>query len=134
MMGFDFYFRTKIPVVVLGATQTIGITLIKKISHHPWFEVVALCDERCIGQPYKEAVPESASLAESLQHLILQPNLPTLACSLVFSCLHSHYALPTEKSWTEAGCCVVSSREFKDDIGAILLNAEFLVKQGDVYW
>lgn len=134
MMGSDFYFRDKIPVAVLGVTEKNGIILIQKISHHPWFALVALCDERCIGEFYKEVIPEAANLPETLQELIVQPPLPPTPCSLVFSCLSSPNAHAIEKSWARGNCCVVSSQEFQDEIEALLLHAELLVKEGRVYW
>lgn len=134
MMGSDFFFRDKIPVVILGATEKIAITLIEKLSHHPWFEVIALCDEHFVGQLYKEAVPESVSFPKSIQHLKLQSSLFPFSCSLVFSCLESDHALAIEKLWVQTGYCVVSSRDVKDDSGVMLRNAESLLKEGNIYW
>lgn len=108
-MSSDFYFRDKIPVAVLGATNELGQKLVHLLAHHPWFEVASLCDSMdWIGKPYSQAVPKSSSLPISIQEMQIQPCTIPFPCSLIFSVLDTQDAFAMEKQFAEAGYYIVS--------------------------
>lgn len=118
MMGSDFYFRDKIPVAVLGATESIGQKLIQRLSDHPWFKIVALCDsEPFVGQFYGQftAQHRSSFLPEYLTRMKIQSCEPSFACSLVFSGLNPKIAEIIETQFAEKGYFLLSRSSYALD-------------------
>jgi aspartate-semialdehyde dehydrogenase len=82
----------KIPVGILGATGMVGQKFVELLSHHPWFEIVALAaSERSQGKQYGEAMRwmMPTSLSPCLASLTVQPCSPPLSCRVLFSGLDS---------------------------------------------
>jgi aspartate-semialdehyde dehydrogenase len=118
MMGSDLYFRDKIPVAVLGSTGSIGKQLVQHLAGHPWFEIVALCDsEHLIDQYYGEFVKEPflSSLPDAIAKMQVQPCVPPLPCSLIFSALDVQSANDIEIPFAEKGYPVISCSSYPMD-------------------
>lgn len=112
MMSSDLFFRDKIPVAILGATGKFGERLIHKLAQHPWFQIVALCDdlENSWRRTYGEVVSESFRLPESIKNLLLHSSEVPLSLPLVFSALQNREgSLWKEKLWAQSGAYVISS-------------------------
>lgn len=118
----------KIPVAILGATGCVGQKFVQLLSHHPQFEIAALCaSERSAGKPYVQAVNwlMPTPLPENISRLVVQPCMPQLPCSVVFSGLDSSVAGEIEWVFAEAGYTVVSnSRNYRMDPKVPLVVAE----------
>lgn len=111
MMSSDLFFRDKISVAVLGATNLMGQKLIQLLASHPWFQVVALCDlEPFVGQSYGEAISLSlsVSLPASIVNMPILPCKPPLNCALIFSTLDPQVAAAIEIPFAAAGYFVIS--------------------------
>lgn len=111
-MNSDFQFREKIPVVILGATGTVGQQFVSLLSQHPWFEIVALMgSERSHGKCYKDAVHwlQPKPLDPFLAEMKVTPTEPTTIGSIAFSALDSTVAGSIETTFAEAGYLVVSN-------------------------
>jgi aspartate-semialdehyde dehydrogenase len=112
MMGSEFFFRDKIPVAILGATGCVGQKLVELLSHHPWFEIIAVCaSERSVGKRYGEAVnwQMSTPIPDFVAKMEIRLCEPDLSCSLVFSGLDSSVAGELEKKFAQSGYIVVSN-------------------------
>ena len=112
MMGHEFHFRNKIPVGILGATGMVGQRFIELLANHPWFEIVCLAaSEKSAGKRYGETVNwlMSKSLPSNIANLIVQPCLPNLPCSLVFSSLDAAVAGDIESDFVKTGYTVVTN-------------------------
>lgn len=105
---------SKIPVIVLGATGSVGQRFVQLLDSHPWFEVVALTgSERSVGQPYAQAcrwvldVPMPAWAGS----LVLQHSTDAVDCGarLAFSALPSDKARELEPLYARAGVVVCSN-------------------------
>lgn len=102
----------KIPVGILGATGMVGQKFVELLSHHPWFEIVALAaSERSQGKKYGEAMRwmMPTSLSPALASLTVQPCSPSLPCRVVFSGLDSSVAGEIEENFAQAGYIVISN-------------------------
>ncbi|GAB4499874.1 MAG: aspartate-semialdehyde dehydrogenase [Anaerolineales bacterium] len=106
--------KTKIPVVVLGATGAVGQRFISLLNNHPWFEVAALTgSERSIGKPYHQTcnwiLPEP--MPDWAARCIVQASDPQALSRfpLVFSALHSEQARPLEPEFAQRGVFVCSN-------------------------
>jgi len=102
----------RIPVVLLGATGSVGQRMAFLLSRHPWFELKILAaSERSAGKNYKEAV--HWALPEELPVKIREQSVmscdPIQKPSLVFSALDSSVAGPIEEDWARQGHFVVSN-------------------------
>lgn len=112
MLGNDFQYRDKVRVGILGATGSVGQKFIELLANHPWFEITALAaSERSAGKPYKEAVNwlMHQPLPESIGDMIVQPCVPNLPCTIVFSALDSSIAGELEIQFANAGYDVISN-------------------------
>ncbi len=120
--------ETKIPVVILGATGSVGQKFVELLKDHPWFEIAALCaSERSAGKPYKEAVNwfQSSELPERVGGMIVQPCDASVLGRLAFSALDAEVAGPIEQAYARAGYTVVSnSRNHRDHPDVPLLVPE----------
>jgi len=106
------HMETKIPVVILGATGSVGQKFVELLKDHPWFEIAALCaSERSAGKPYKEAANwfQSSELPERIGRMIVQPCDASVVGRLAFSGLDAEVAGPIEQAYAKAGYTVVSN-------------------------
>lgn len=111
-MNVDLFFRDKIPVAILGATGSVGQKFVEMLSHHPWFDLVALAaSERSVGKKYKEAVNwlMSSPLDPAIGSMEVQPCVPNLPCKIAFSGLDSSVAGEVETAFAKAGYLVISN-------------------------
>lgn len=102
----------KIPVAILGATGSVGQRFVELLANHPWFEIAALgASERSVGKPYSEAVNwlMGTPLPEAIAKMVVQPCVPNLPCSIVFSGLDANVAGEIESNFAEAGYIVHSN-------------------------
>jgi aspartate-semialdehyde dehydrogenase len=102
----------KIPVVILGATGSVGQKFIELLKDHPWFEITALCaSERSAGKPYAQAANwfQSSTLPEHIAQMVVQKCEPTFSARVAFSGLDAHVAGPIEERFAHAGYAVVSN-------------------------
>jgi aspartate-semialdehyde dehydrogenase len=131
MMGSDFYFRAKIPVAILGATRKVGQKLVQLLAHHPWFEIITLCDSmNLVGETYEKVVPHLlSSLPQSIKNMTIQTCEAPLPCSLVFSALHPQEAFAIERNISEAGCFVLSCAPYELSSHVPLIVAELNSQQ-----
>ncbi len=103
----------KIPVVVLGATGSVGQRFVQLLDGHPWFEVIALTgSDRTIGRPYGEAchwvLPEP--MPAWARPLVVQPSSPeSIPARIAFSALPADLALEYEPRFAQAGVAVCSN-------------------------
>jgi len=106
------------PVVVLGATGTVGQRFVEQLADHPWFEVVAVAaSERSAGTRYRDAchwvLPGSPP--EDVAAMTVAPLDPVRLASgaihrpIAFSALPASVALDVEPRFAEAGFPVCSN-------------------------
>jgi aspartate-semialdehyde dehydrogenase len=122
---------SRLPVAVLGATGMVGQYAIARLSHHPWFEVVALAaSERHEGSPYKACcswwlpgdIPPAAA---ELSLLACKPDQLPTGVQLVFSALPAGPAREIEAAFAQAGKAVFSNaRAYRLDPTVPLLAAD----------
>ncbi len=111
-MNSDFQYREKIPVVVLGATGTVGQQFVSLLANHPWFEVVAVTgSERTAGKKYKDAVHwlQQKPIDPIIAEMTVSATLTTIPASIAFSALDSAIAGTVEVEFAEAGYLVISN-------------------------
>lgn len=102
----------KIPVVILGATGSVGQRFIELLADHPWFEIAILAaSERSVGKKYKEAVNwiMSTPMPKAIGEMVVQPCVPQASCSWAFSALDSSVAGDIETNFAKAGYVVHSN-------------------------
>jgi aspartate-semialdehyde dehydrogenase len=120
--------KEKIPVAILGATGMVGQRFVELLSHHPWFDIVALAaSERSQGKRYGESTKwmMSSPLPTHLSNLFVQPCVPNLPCQVVFSGLDSAVAGEIEECFAKSGYIVISnSRNHRMDPVVPLLIPE----------
>lgn len=103
----------KIPVTVLGATGVVGQRFVRRLAHHPLFEIRHLAaSERSSGRTYAEACAWRLD-GESYGGLgdrMMVPGDPEHALSpVVFSPLDTALALELEPRFAQAGAFVFSN-------------------------
>ncbi len=111
-MGSEFQFRDKIPVVVLGATGSVGQKFVELLVHHPWFDLVAVAaSDRSSGKCYGEAVNwlMPTPLPESIAKMTVQKCQPDVPGMIAFSALDASVAGEIETQFAQAGYLVVSN-------------------------
>ncbi|MBA3815973.1 MAG: aspartate-semialdehyde dehydrogenase [Parachlamydiaceae bacterium] len=111
-MGSVLHFRDKVPVVVLGATGSVGQRFIELLAKHPWFEIISIsASERSVGKQYKNAVNwlMPTPLPQDIGDMVITPCQPGMPRALVFSALDSHVAGDIESQFAQAGFLVVSN-------------------------
>ncbi|MBN2386436.1 MAG: aspartate-semialdehyde dehydrogenase [Anaerolineales bacterium] len=103
----------KIPVVILGATGSVGQRMVQLLDSHPWFEVTSLTgSDRSIGQPYGEACHWvlTAPMPTWAREMIVRPTDPGSAPGQVaFSALPVDLARELEPAYARAGAAVCSN-------------------------
>jgi aspartate-semialdehyde dehydrogenase len=131
----------RIPVVVLGATGSVGQRFVSLLERHPWFEVVGLtASERSAGRTYGEAVEwaQETPIPPRVRTMVVRRTAPPLPAQIVFSALDAAVAGPVETALAREGHVVVSNaRNHRMDLGTPLLvpeinadHLELLVTQG----
>lgn len=110
--------QEKRPVVILGATGTVGQRFIEALAEHPWFQIAALAaSERSVGRTFGDAcrcllsgdVPAAISAMEVLP---IDPEAMDVAGSampIAFSALPADVARDVEPAFAEAGYAVFSN-------------------------
>lgn len=112
MMSYEFQYRDKIPVVILGATGSVGQRFVQLLASHPWFHIIALAaSERSVGKTYKEAVNwlMPTLLPEAIGEMRVVACEPDMKGVIAFSGLDSSVAGDVERRFAEAGFVVVSN-------------------------
>lgn len=103
----------KIPVLVLGATGSVGQRFIQLLDGHPWFEVVGLtASDRSVGQKYGEVCHWLLAdpMPEWARQMTVLPTEPGVAeARLAFSALPAEQARQIEPELARAGLAVCSN-------------------------
>ncbi|MCP5063549.1 MAG: aspartate-semialdehyde dehydrogenase [Ignavibacteriae bacterium] len=130
----------KIPVVILGATGSVGQKFIEVLSDHPWFEIAELgASERSAGKKYKDATKwvMQTPLNNTIGNMEVKICSPILKSKLVFSALDSSVAGEIETEFAKNGYIVISNSKnhrFDKDVPLIIpeVNHEHLslIKKG----
>lgn len=110
--GYDFHFRDKITVAILGATGSVGQRFIELLVDHPWFEIVAVAASgRSFGKRYGDAVNWllPTPLPENIASMMLSECKPPMTANLIFSALDSSVATDIEGAFANAGYMVISN-------------------------
>lgn len=125
---------TKIPVVILGATGTVGQRFVQLLSGHPFFEITALAaSERNIGNKYTHAcrwlLP--GDMPADIGEMVIQAMNPDFPARLVFSALPAKIAGKIEPRFAQAGYAVfsnASSFRYEPDVPILIpeVNASHL--------
>lgn len=103
---------SRIPVVVLGATGTVGQKLVRLLDRHPWFEVAALtASDASAGRRYGDVVRwrETTPLPERAADLVIQSSREPLGFPLAFSALDTQAAVELEPVWAASGAVIVTN-------------------------
>ncbi len=111
-MNIEFYYRKKIPVVVLGATGLVGQKFIQLLDHHPWFNIeVVAASENSVGKIYEDVVDwqMKTPIPESVAKLRIEKCAPPMDATLAFSALDSSVAGEIEETFAKAGFPVISN-------------------------
>jgi aspartate-semialdehyde dehydrogenase len=105
-------FDKKIPVIILGATGSVGQQFITLLNNHPWFEITALAaSERSAGKKYRDAVNwfQSVPLPERIAEMEVGSCEPGADAIIAFSGLDSSVAGEVETAFAKEGYIVVSN-------------------------
>ncbi|HEY8106084.1 MAG TPA: aspartate-semialdehyde dehydrogenase [Gemmatimonadales bacterium] len=104
--------KAKVPVVVLGATGTVGQKFVRLLADHPWFEITALAaSDQSAGRLYGEVVRwrETTPLPERLAAMTVARSVPPLPARIAFSALDADIAQPIEQAFAKCGLWVVTN-------------------------
>ncbi len=119
----------RLPVVVLGATGSVGQRFVQLLDGHPWFEVVGLTgSDRSVGQTYGEAchwvVP--VPMPDWARGMTVLPTDPErLPARIAFSALPTELAGELEPHYARAGLAVCSNASsFRDEPDVPILLPE----------
>lgn len=126
---------SRIPVTILGATGVVGQRFVRRLAHHPSFEIRHLAaSERSVGKSYAEAcdwrLPGEAYAG--LGSLRIVPCDPAAAFApVVFSALDAGPAREIEPAFAAAGALVFSNASafrMEEDVPLLIpeLNAAHL--------
>ncbi len=103
---------SKIPVVILGATGTVGQRFIQLLEQHPYFDIVALCaSEKSAGKKYGSITSWKLDtpIPKNVSEMTVLPCEPTMEAGIAFSGLDSSVAGEIELRFARAGFAVVSN-------------------------
>ncbi|NTV72888.1 MAG: aspartate-semialdehyde dehydrogenase [Holophaga sp.] len=119
----------RIPVTVLGATGVVGQRFVRRLMHHPMFEVVCIAaSDRSAGKRYRDACEWrlDGEPYGGLGDQVLVPSDPAEALSpIVFSALDNAPAREIEPAFARAGGHVFSNAaSFRMDPDVPLLVPE----------
>lgn len=140
--------ESKIGVVVLGATGSVGQKFIELLDGHPWFDVVGLgASERSAGKKYCDATNWflSAELPEWAGEMVVKKCDPSeflggdVEPRIVFSGLDAAVAGEIEEDFAKAGFVVVSNSKnhrFDSDVPLLVpeVNSGHLELVGRQKW
>jgi aspartate-semialdehyde dehydrogenase len=103
----------KIPVLILGATGSVGQRFVQLLDGHPWFQVVGLtASDRSVGQKYGEACRWLLAdpMPEWARPMTILPTEPGVAeARIAFSALPAEQARQIEPELARAGLAVCSN-------------------------
>ncbi|NGX58561.1 MAG: Aspartate-semialdehyde dehydrogenase [Chlamydiae bacterium] len=111
-MNVEFYYRKKIPVVILGATGLVGQKFVQLLDGHPWFVIESLvASEKSVGKTYEEATDWQMSIPipEEIATMRVEPCKPDIDATIAFSALDSSVAWEIEEEFAKVGYAVVSN-------------------------
>jgi len=111
-MNVEFYYRKKIPVVILGATGVVGQKFIQLLDGHPWFVVESVtASEKSVGKTYQEVVDWQLKtpIPKEVADLRIEPCQPGMDATIAFSALTPSVAWDIEETFAKAGYAVVSN-------------------------
>jgi aspartate-semialdehyde dehydrogenase len=103
---------TRIPVVVLGATGSVGQRFIQLLDAHPWFRVAELvASERSVGKCYREATDWrlNAFMPEDASRLRIKDYGDQIESPIAFSALPGEIAGEIEQRLAADGHAVLSN-------------------------
>jgi aspartate-semialdehyde dehydrogenase len=100
----------RIRVAVLGATGIVGQTFVRRLTGHPWFELVAVAaSARTVGQRFGDVVGRNAELGDAAE-LVIQPCEPTsINAPIIFSALRNDVAGDIEQAFARDGRMVITN-------------------------
>ena len=104
--------QTPHKIGILGATGVIGQRFIQLLEGHPWFEITWLAaSDKSNGKPYGEAArwKLDTPLPERIARMVVSPNTPEGAPSIIFAALDADIARELEPKFAAAGCAVISN-------------------------
>jgi aspartate-semialdehyde dehydrogenase len=104
--------QTPHKIGILGATGVIGQRFIQLLEGHPWFEITWLAaSDKSSGKPYAEAArwKLDTPLPDRIARMVVSPNTPEGAPSIIFAALDSDIARELEPKFAAAGCAVISN-------------------------
>ncbi len=121
--------NSRIPVVILAATGSVGQRFVQLLDGHPWFEVVGLtASERTVGRTYAQSCRWllSTPMPAWAQEMPVLPTTPSAVdAPLVFSALPADVAREVEPAFARAGRWVCSNASaFRRDADVPLLLPE----------
>ena len=111
-MNVEFYYRKKIPVVILGATGMVGQKFIQLLDGHPWFVVESVtASENSVGKTYEEAVnwQLGTPIPKEVAEIRVEKCEPGMDATIAFSALSSSVAWDIEEKFARAGYAVISN-------------------------
>jgi aspartate-semialdehyde dehydrogenase len=119
----------RIPVAVIGATGVVGQRFVRRLAHHPWFELRGLAaSERSAGKRYRDACEwrlGGEPYAGAGDLVIAASDTDSIDEPIVFSALDSGPARELEPALAGAGAWVFSNASaFRMDSDVPLLVPE----------
>jgi len=103
----------RIPVLVLGATGSVGQRFVQLLDGHPWFQVVGLvASDRSVGQKYGEVCHWllAEPMPEWARQMTVLPAEPgVVEARIAFSALPAEQARQIEPQMARAGLAVCSN-------------------------
>ncbi|HVX89731.1 MAG TPA: aspartate-semialdehyde dehydrogenase, partial [Gemmatimonadales bacterium] len=116
----------RIPVAVLGATGVVGQRIVRRLIHHPRFELVAIAaSERSAGKRYGDALHwvEQEFPPEVLDLVVARCTPDDASAPIVLSALDAESARRVEPEFAKAGSLVVtnaSTFRMEEDVPLII--------------
>src|ERR1700761_5453886 len=104
--------KNKIAVGILGATGMVGQKFVELLTHHPWFEIVALAaSEKSQGKIYGEAMQwmMASPLEPSIAKMKIHSCLSDFPCRVLFSGLDSTVAGEIEQQAANKRYIIISN-------------------------
>ncbi|KAB2881050.1 aspartate-semialdehyde dehydrogenase [bacterium] len=119
---------SKINVVILGATGTVGQRFIQLLDRHPYFEIAAIAaSDKSAGKKYKDVVTWKLDtpIPQSIQDMVIQKCEPGMDARIAFSGLDSTVAGEIEMAFAKNGYAVVSnSKNYRMEADVPLIYPE----------
>jgi aspartate-semialdehyde dehydrogenase len=119
---------SKIKVVILGATGTVGQRFVQLLDRHPYFEIAALAaSEKSAGKTYGLIVPWKLDtpIPDGIARMVVQECRPMMDARVAFSGLDASVAGDIEMDFANHGFAVVSnSKNYRMEEDVPLLYPE----------